>query len=127
MKYWINEVSFIKQHELVYFGNRYLAVLHTRLRLGCSQLNAHLFRIGVKDSPNCICSHVNEDAWHFFFVCPLFTTQRNTLHTSIIDIAPFSLETVLYGSPICNYAQNVIIFQAVHTFIKNTSRFGNIT
>ena len=115
----------IKQHELVYFGNRYLAVLHTRLRLGCSQLNEHLFRIGIKDSPKCICSNENEDVWHFFFVCPLFSIQRNKLHTSVTSIAPFTLETVLYGSPDGNHSQNSIIFQAVHEFIKDTSRFGN--
>ena len=112
----------IKQHELVYFGNRYLAVLHTRLRLGCSQLNAHLFRIGVKDSPQCICSGGNEDTWHFFFVCPIYTVLRNTLHASLIHLAPFTLETVLYGSQACNYQQNTIIFlqNIKNTLMKTT-------
>ena len=45
----------IKYSDLYFLGDRYLAILHTRLRLGASQLNSHLFKIGVKDSPKCSC------------------------------------------------------------------------
>ena len=44
------------------FGNRYASILHTRLRLGSSQLNSHLFKIGVKASPRCKCGEACEDA-----------------------------------------------------------------
>ena len=56
--------------ELLSYGKRYLTILHTRLRLGASQLNFHLFKIGVKDTPKCSCGSNNEDTWHYFFICP---------------------------------------------------------
>ena len=40
--------------ELYNLGNRFLAVQHTRLRLDASLLNSYLFKIGVKDTAECM-------------------------------------------------------------------------
>ena len=109
--------------ELLNFGRRYLSILHTRLRLGSSQLKSHLFKIGVKDSPECLCGTGHEDTWHFFFACPFYVVPRSKLHSTICDIAPFSLQTVLYGSADCSMIENTQIFSAVHDYISLTERF----
>ena len=116
----------IKFPELYNFGVRFVAVLHTRLRLGASQLNSHLQKIGVKDSSKCSCGSSNEDTWHYFFSCPRFTIPRAKLHSIICPLAPFTLQTILHGSSECSLAENIQIFTAVHEFISTTGRFSAI-
>ena len=114
----------IKYPELYNIGNRVLSIHHTRLRLDASQLNSHLFKIGVKDSPRCSCGSHREDPWHYFFSCPLYAAPRSTLHAKISAIAPFTLHTVLFGSVECSLEHNTSIFLAVQEYILKTRRFG---
>ena len=113
----------VKHPSLLNLGKRYYAILHARLRMGRSQLNEHLYKIGIKDSPLCSCGQGVEDVWHFFFSCPLFVIDRNHLHTIIINLAPFNIHTVLYGSEHCNLESNKLIFLAVQNFIEKSGRF----
>ncbi len=113
----------VKFTEWLSFGDIYLSIIHTRLRLGSSQLNSHLFKIGVKDSAKCICGLGNEDTWHYFFVCPFYTIARSMLHTIVSGFVPFTLQTVLYGSSDCTLAENIKIFAAIQNFILTTERF----
>ena len=112
-------------HENILFcyGNRKAGIHHARIRMGCSSLNHHLFNNHVSDSSKCMCGYPCEDALHYFFVCELFTRQRLQLHDSIIQYAPFNLHTVLYGRQNLNMSVNKFIFDAVHLYIKETSRF----
>ena len=48
------------------YGPRELNVALTRLRLNSAPLNGYLYRIGVCDSPQCICGHGEESVHHFF-------------------------------------------------------------
>ena len=100
----------MKFPELYNFGKRYVAVIHTRLRLEASQLNSHLHKIGVKDNPSCSCGSPKEDSWHYFFVCPKYIVPRSILHTKICSLAPFTLQTVLYGSSLCSLDDNILVF-----------------
>ena len=109
--------------ELYNFGDRFISVQHTRLRLGASQLNSHLHKIGVLHTPRCRCGSPVEDTWHFFFACPLYTVPRSKLHSSITSLAPFTLQTVLYGSSECSLLDNECIFSATHEYILTTGRF----
>ena len=109
--------------ELYNYGDRFLSVQHTRLRLGASQLNSHLCKIGVLDTSRCSCGAAVEDTWHYFFVCPLFTVQRSKLHSIVSPLAPFSLQTILYGSLECSLLSNKLIFSATHDYISATGRF----
>ena len=113
----------IKETKLYYVGNRYPAVIQARFRMGRSQLNAHLHAIGLCQSPNCRCGLGTEDAWHYFFVCPLYIIPRDRLHTSISYFAPFTLETILFGSQNCSFEENKIIFLSVQEYIIKTKRF----
>ena len=108
---------------LFYFGDRRDAIHHTRLRLGASPLNSHLFKIGVKDSPSCSCGSPIEDTFHYFFCCPKYSLLRIILHTKVAHLAPFTLQTMLCGSPECSLHTNIDIFAAVHEYIRSTERF----
>ena len=72
------------QTNLYSSGKRWPSIHHARLRIGCSKLNAHLsLNLHVIPSPQCRCGHPLEDPKHYFFVCPLFYAQRNTLMDTI--------------------------------------------
>lgn len=100
---------------------------HTRLRLGCSKLKAHLhFELFVEDNPDCICGQGNEDPFHFFFVCPRYAQYRLVLFQSISQItneAMPRLSLLLSGDLNLSYEQNTAIFKHVHNFIKSSGRF----
>ncbi|MEW8542639.1 MAG: reverse transcriptase family protein, partial [Candidatus Thiodiazotropha sp.] len=53
-------------------GSRLGQVLHTRLRLECSSLNAHLYSRNLVDSPLCVCGEI-ENTTHFIFNCPNYS------------------------------------------------------
>ena len=61
-----------------YLGSRKLQILHTRLRLGCSSLNADLFRNHVSDSDRCRCG-LPETADHFLLSCIFYNVSRNNI------------------------------------------------
>ena len=77
---------------LYYYGERWSKVHHSRIRIGCSKLNADLcFNLHVRDNPSCICGAPNENDYHFYIKCPCFTVQRNVLQSAIADLSPLRL------------------------------------
>ena len=123
-KYLDKRYKIPPKNPLFHLGNRYTSILHARLRMGCSQLNDHLFKLGIKDSKSCSCGALNEDTYHFFFNCPKYNSIRIDLHENVIRVASFTLKTVLYGSDECSYFENSKIFLAVHSFIEKSKRFN---
>ena len=57
-------------------GTKIGQILHARLRMECSALNAHLYRENIVPSPSCICGGF-ESPYHFHFVYPKCTVARN--------------------------------------------------
>ena len=53
-----------------YSGLRAASIWHTRLRLGMSQLSAHLFPFGIVESPRCSCGVTHETVPHYLLDCP---------------------------------------------------------
>ena len=111
--------------QLYNFGSRFASILHTRFRLGSSQLNSCLFKLGIKPTATCNCGSANEDTWHYFFACPKYAIVRSKLHTAIAKFAPFTMHTIFYGSSECTLHENMQIFLAVQDYIITTSRFSN--
>ena len=56
-------------------GSRKGQILHARLRMQCSSLNADLYRKNIIPSPSCSCGGF-ESAYHFFYICPQLTAVR---------------------------------------------------
>ena len=105
-------------------------VLHTKLRLNVSKLNAHLFSLQRTDSPSCSCGHPLENTRHFLLKCPLYTTQRETLfltlsltlNTDFCRIHPSEqLDIIIYGKHLSRGVDGVVA-TAVQRFLFQTHR-----
>ena len=58
----------------------------TRLRLGLSALNSHLFKYNFIESPKCpSCHNPNESTLHYLFECPTHDIARNNLYQRLGD------------------------------------------
>ena len=104
-------------------GNRRLSVLHARIRNNCSNLNLDLFNNFLRPAPTCSCQVEPENAEHYFLRCHKYTIQPLVLFNSLRNFLPLRLEILLYGNPNLTDAENEIIFESVHIFIKNSNRF----
>ena len=103
--------------------------LLTRLPVGLSHLNAHIFRHNFQDCPNsvCSCSLEIEDATHYLLYCGHFSTQRANLMNrvkSVFQNFEFLSENnkkdlLLFGDSRFDEDKNKVILEATLTFIKN--------
>ena len=65
-------------------GNRYLNILHTRIRNNCSALRNDLVHANLIHNPSCSCGYSTENAEHFLLYCKRFDAQRNILSRSLL-------------------------------------------
>ena len=110
----------------IYFskGKRLSNILHTKLRHNCSALNSDLYRVNIKDTPQCSCGAHDENSEHYFMFCPKYNAQRGILFNSLRGICQtFTLNTLLFGDEDFSLIQNENIFQAVQLYITETKRF----
>ncbi len=105
-------------------GDRFVSVIHARLRNNCSNLNSDLCNNHIRDDPYCDCAEIVEDAEHYFFMCPKFQHQRTVLLQSLQNYSPLNTTDLLKGKPQLPHAANYTIFSAVHSYIKATKRFN---
>ena len=106
-----------------YVGCRLGQILHARLHMNCSALNAHLFIRNLFESPNCICG-ITETVSHFLLDCLRHTTLRQQLFFSLLDIPEtISLNLLIFGSVNLNDKENRAVFKSVQTFIIKSKRF----
>ena len=88
--------------------------MHMCIRSNCSALNSDLFVKNIMDSASCTCGAI-ENAYHFFFNCGRYLTQRNDLLYEL-DFLPYvSLNILLYGHV------SKIIFESFK-LLKNSSK-----
>ena len=108
-------------------GNR----LHTRLRVGMSHLNSHLYPLQLSDSPQCQCGSATETVQHFVLNCPLYQNSRDFLLKSVsshlkIDVTAFqSLEllNLLLNGPNTPSDGDHLVAHAFQNFLYNSGRF----
>jgi hypothetical protein len=106
-----------------YVGCRLGQILHARLRMNCSALDAHLFIRNLVESSNCICG-ITETVSHFLLDCPRHTTLRQHFFFSLLDIPEtISLNLLIFGSLNLNDEENNAVFKSVQTFIIKSKRF----
>ena len=104
-------------------GNRYISILHARLRNNCSNLNNDLFRNHLRDNPLCDLCGMIEDAIHYFFHCRKFTMERQVFNDTVRVFQPLSIGMILCGNFNLNIDNNIVLFRAVHRYIHATKRF----
>ena len=119
--------TYPSKNELYYYGERWPAVHHARMRIGCSKLNNDLcHNLHVINSPSCECGSPIEDAHHYFLDCQLYIRQRAALFqilTRTVNVNELTVKIMLFGSPRLSLTQNKSLFYEIHEFIKDTKRF----
>ena len=118
----------VKKHKekniLYYYGKRWANVHHTRMRLGCSNLNSDLhYNTHVINSPSCSCGDINETPYHYLMECENYQQARAEMEQQVTAICPFAFNTLLFGNENLSYGNNCLVFDAVHRFLEITKRF----
>ena len=105
---------------------RNLSIIHTQMRLNCSNLKNDMFTMHISDSRRCPnCNYVREDSSHFFIHCNAYATIRNDLVVLCQNLGiQLTARNLLYGSDSLNLQQNKNLFTEVLNFIKNSKRFS---
>ena len=104
-------------------GKRRWAVLHARLHNNCSDSESDHFQNLLTDSLSCSCGSINENAIHYFFECENYSNARIVMFRSTRRYHPLSLDYLLFGKPTISDNENLLLFQAVQQYIKDTRRF----
>ena len=114
-------------------GFKFPNSLHTQLRLKRSNLNSHLFSIGLSTSPSCICGQP-EIVKHFLLDCKLYEQARGQLFAKLeglleMRVSKYTksnlLEILLHGEKphlYDKFQHNKFIFYSVQRFICQTKR-----
>ncbi len=114
------------------------SIHHTRMRIGLSALQKHLFTYHIVDDPYCpFCQMAPEDELHYFMCCPYFADPRTKLLMSLIEIVPLATlqqlddkdiaKLMLVGSNQLTLSTNRKLFTSVCEFIHDSDRFTNTT
>ena len=110
------------------FGDRYLSVLHARLRNKCSSLNSDLLKSNLVPSASCSCGYKNECSEHFLLYCNKFNLLRNNMliELNMLDMRglPVNIDILLFGNDDLSVEINAFIFSCVQKYIKDTRRFS---
>ena len=102
-------------------GTRQGQILHARLRMECSSLNAHLHKKNIVPSSSCSCGSY-ESTYHFFFQCPNYSQIRNRyLPNNLNDL---NTNDLLHGKSNLTETENETLFSKVQDFILNSGRFA---
>ena len=83
----------------------------------------YLYSVKIVESSACFCGFVNERAFHFFLVCPLYNGPRVTLQNTLVHMAPFTIRTLSYGVDNLELSENKRIISAMLEFINDLKRF----
>lgn len=83
---------------------------YSRMRIGHCIIPAHLYKIGIRDSPNCDCGELGS-LNHIIFECNLHSQNSNRLYTLLSqnNESPMSINTIL-ANPTTDNVKNILKF-----------------
>ena len=95
----------------------------THIRLGLSHLREHKFKRRFNDTINPTCNCVNdvESAIHFFLNCLLYSNERRTFLSSLVNI-----DHKLFGNANCSLTQT-LLFDNTTFNVKDKTKIINLT
>ena len=108
----------------------------TRLRLGLSHLNEHMFKHNFNDCihPLCTCSLDIESTVHYFLHCNYYNGARmsllndndlNSVDRTLLSLSDLSLVNILfYGGPQFDDSQPAYILNSSIKYILISERFS---
>ena len=107
--------------------DRSLEVAMARLRIGHSRLGAHMFRIGLAASPNCVFCGVPETVEHFLLRCYRLHSFRCEMLAAIsrLGVRPVSL-SVLLGGGAYSLDMKERLAYLVMGFLRKSGKLGSI-
>ena len=133
-----NILKFIRPSSNLFFdyhnpiGIKYI----TRIWLGLIHLRQHKFKHSFQDTFNHICNCGNdvESAIHFFLHCPLYSNERLTLLSSLVNIDHTLLDNtnfsftqiLLFDNTTFNTKENTKIINLIIDFVLSTNRFDEL-
>jgi hypothetical protein len=107
---------------------RHAQIAIAQMRIGFSDLNAHLFAKGCIGDPKCSCGARSEDIRHFIWICPNYNDLRQAMLFQLNKMnltVPVSYKLFLYGNPGLPLDSNYTIQELFATFIILSKRFLN--
>ena len=108
-----------------FYGDRYLSIMHCRIRNNCSNLSNDLYHNHLIPRPLCNCNLEIENAEHFFFRCPKYVNERVKLFHETRDFHLLNIKLILFGDANISLESNTTIFRSVQNYIKHTRRFSD--
>ena len=106
-----------------YSSNRVSEIVHCKLRLEISDLNADLYKRHLTGNMSCVCGSPIENADHFLLVCPLFDIIRRETIYRIKNFPAISTKQLTHGDPDISPQDNTEMFEKVQDFILKSRRF----
>ena len=112
-------------------GSKIGNILHAKLRMGMSDLNAHQYSVQKTLTPSCHCKDTPETTNHFITQCPLYTDCRFQLFSTLSNILHFDFSQLsrdtqthmlLHGTHISADARDGVV-RSFHDFLFATKRF----
>ena len=122
------------KNKLYSYGSKLGNKLQTQLRLGRSQLNSHLYDVGLSLTKKCACGSPIEDTYHMIFNCPNYADIRTDLFDGLENclvkkIKFYSknqlMKILLFGENTEDnerFPFNKIIFRKFQTFLLKSKR-----
>jgi hypothetical protein len=107
-----------------YTGNRRGQIYHTRLRLQCSKLNAHLYERNITDSPACNCGAERETPIHYLLECTNYINERDILFEELTNYLALPADALLTSSDALSDDENNKLFESTQHDILQTKRFA---
>ena len=102
-------------------GSRLGQILHARLRMQCSALNADLYYKNRVESSSCQHCGGFESAYHLFFICPAYAATRSYLPDNLHE---YSLKDLFYGTEHGTVHENETLFLKIQDFLTNCGGFN---
>ena len=94
---------------LYLFGNRYMSIIHARIRNNCINLNNDLFLNHLKSDPICVFGTGTKNAEHFFFKCNRYSDEKAIPFRSTMVFHPINTNKLLFGDESLNYNDNCLV------------------
>ena len=105
--------------------NRKLETALSRLRIGHSGLNSHMYRMGMNHTPLCDCG-APETVEHALITCPNYDQPRQALAAAVQRLQqPMTVQILLGGSNVAVAEQKQIIC-AMNTYLQSTGLLNRV-
>lgn len=111
----------------LFSGDRKTTVVHTKLRMNCSSLKAHLYNFNIILSSECECGHSFENNCHYFLECNMYIIERMEMMNSLNALGfDTHLDALLHGDHKKSIETNCSAMAIIFNYIKKSKRFDLI-